>query len=69
MMARWKLTRPMALVAIADEIPTKMEIPMSNQKYLEIQAVEMFNKECNELTKAQKDELRFHLAQMIINNY
>ena len=42
---------------------------MSNQKYLEIQAVEMFNKEWHELTKAQKEELRFYLTQMIINNY
>lgn len=42
---------------------------MTNQKYLEMQAVEIFNKTWTELTKAQKDELRFHLTQMIINNY
>jgi len=42
---------------------------MSNAKYLEIQANEMYGKEWTELTKAQKDELRFHLTQMLINNY
>ena len=42
---------------------------MSNAKYLELQANEIYGKEWADLTKEQKDELRFYLAQMIINNY
>ena len=42
---------------------------MTNAKYLEIQAVEIYGKDWKDLTKAQKDELRFYLTQMIINDY
>ena len=42
---------------------------MSNAKYLELQATEIFGKEWTELTKDQKAELKFYLTQMIINNY
>ena len=42
---------------------------MTNAKYLEIQAVEIYGKDWKDLTKAQKDGLRFYLTQMIINDY
>ena len=40
-----------------------------NNKYLRYQALEMYGKDWDDLTPSQKNELRFHLSQMILNNY
>ena len=40
-----------------------------NQAYLEMQAIEIFDKSWDELVPHEKDELKFELSQMIIRNY
>lgn len=42
---------------------------MQDTNYLRYQAVEMFGKDWDDLTPSQKNELRFQLSQMILNNY
>ena len=62
------------MVVLSDEIPTEIYMQainakMQDQKYLRNQAVEMYGKNWDDLTPSQKNELRFHLSQMILNNY
>ena len=74
MMESWKRTRHRTMVVLSDEIPTEIYMQATNakmqdQKYLRNQAVEMYGKNWDDLTPSQKNELRFHLSQMILNNY
>ena len=74
MMESWKRTRHRTMVVLSDEIPTEIYMQainakMQDQKYLRNQAVEMYGKNWDDLTPSQKNELRFHLSQMILNNY
>ena len=75
MVTSWKVACHRTMVVLSDEIPIKqMEICMQanklqDQKYLRYQALEMYGKDWDDLTPSQKNELRFYLTQMIINNY
>lgn len=73
-MESWKRTRHRTMVVLSDEIPTEIYMKalnskMQDQNYLRYQAVEMFGKDWDDLTPSQKNELRFYLSQMILNNY